>query len=488
MAWTVLLVEDELFLRESIKEIIQWDDMNMRLIGEASNGVEALTIIESESPDLVISDIMMPFMDGVELLVKTRSAGIGSKFIMLTCMNEFDYVQKSLQYGASSYILKLSMTVKSLREALCKIHDELEHAMTDSNSEAVTYYRAIWEEMRHSVAPAQEHAGGGQPFRGARESTLRMIVILHGQSSFSIDQLRALHLIDSRHAYTTQLFTETGITTVFLWSIRPVQFRSRAVVPYAMILSPAIKSSHLEQVWRGMMRQLGECWYTGRKEAVDYEGSSQDGPKHAATWSLELELIRLFEQRNIDACERHLENMWDRMREQLMPLQAVVETAGRLEATFRRIAESAEYRRESLLAAVNHEELYKRLSAYMKSDMRHWIDRTLDETDHHEINKVRLYIQQHYEQQITVKSMAKYVAMDETYLSNLFKKKTGETLIRYLHKIRFERSVHYLERTNLSINDIAEKVGFMNTNYFNRIFKRLTGLTPGDYRKNVGQR
>src|SRR5690606_1918262 len=98
-------------------------------------------------------------------------------------------------------------------------------------------------------------------------------------------------------------------------------------------------------------------------------------------------------------------------REQRLPLHVVKETACRLDATFRRIAESAEHRRESLLATVNHEQLHRRLSAYMKSDMQHWIDRTLDETDHREINKVRQYIQQHYERQITVKSMAKYVAM-----------------------------------------------------------------------------
>ncbi|WJH33445.1 helix-turn-helix transcriptional regulator [Paenibacillus sp. CC-CFT747] len=83
---------------------------------------------------------------------------------------------------------------------------------------------------------------------------------------------------------------------------------------------------------------------------------------------------------------------------------------------------------------------------------------------------------------MTLRSVASLVALDETYFSALFKRKTGYTLIHYLHKERVEQAKRLLEQTGLPVAEIADKVGFPNANYFNKIFKRWTGATPGDYR------
>lgn len=124
--WKVLLVEDEVFVRESVREIIAWEELGFTVSGEAGNGAEALEMIREDTPDLVISDIVMPEMDGVELLRRTREEGYGSRFVMLTCMNDFENVRQAMEYGASNYILKLSMSVNSLRDTLRKISGELE--------------------------------------------------------------------------------------------------------------------------------------------------------------------------------------------------------------------------------------------------------------------------------------------------------------------------------------------------------------------------
>lgn len=92
--------------------------------GEAGNGSEALEMIRRDPPDLVLADIVMPEMDGVELLRRTREEGYRSRFIMLTCIGEFEYVRQAMEYGASNYILKLSMSVNSLRDTLRKMSAE----------------------------------------------------------------------------------------------------------------------------------------------------------------------------------------------------------------------------------------------------------------------------------------------------------------------------------------------------------------------------
>src|SRR5690606_11995166 len=99
-----------------------------KLAGEAGNGQEALDRIIADPPDLVLTDIVMPKMDGIELLRQTRANGLDCKFVMLTCMGEFEYVRQAMEYGASNYILKLSMSVNDLRQTLQKISMELSSA------------------------------------------------------------------------------------------------------------------------------------------------------------------------------------------------------------------------------------------------------------------------------------------------------------------------------------------------------------------------
>lgn len=258
--WKVLLVEDEVFVRESVREIIAWEELGFTVSGEAGNGAEALEMIRQDTPDLVISDIVMPEMDGVELLRRTREEGYASRFVMLTCMNDFENVRQAMEYGASNYILKLSMSVNSLRDTLRKISSEL--------------------------VKAQDN---------------------------------------------------------------------RKVIP----------------------------------------GS----PEPAAQ----------------------------------PPLP--------------------------------HEEM----------------------TSHPEIQKILQYLHNHYAEDITVKSMSQYVMMAENYVSTLFKKKTGQTLIHYLHQIRVKQAIQLLTHSDLPVYEIGNRVGFVNDNYFIKIFKRLTAQTPSQYRHNRKQ-
>ncbi|MBT2290404.1 response regulator [Paenibacillus albidus] len=263
--WKVLLVEDEVFVRESVREIIAWEELGFSVSGEAGNGAEALEMIRNDAPDLVITDIIMPQMDGVELLRKTREEGYASRFVMLTCMSDFEYVRQAMEYGASNYILKLSMSVNSLRETLRKISQELlkDHDTHKNNSTAAV-------------------AGSGMD--------------------------------------------ETN----------------------DMKLAP------------------------------------------------------------------------------LLPEEV---------------------------------------------------------TSHPEIQKILQYIHAHYPQDITVKSMSQYVMMGENYVSTLFKKKTGQTLIHYLHQIRINQAIQHLTQSDLPVYEIGNRVGFVNDNYFIKIFKRLTGQTPSQFRQ-----
>ena len=111
----VLIIDDEPRIRRGISHCIPWERMGIEPAGEAANGVEALEIIRAKRPDVVITDIRMPDMDGLDLMAMVRKEGIPCRFIIISGFAEFEYAQRALRYGASDYILKPVDEEKLLR-------------------------------------------------------------------------------------------------------------------------------------------------------------------------------------------------------------------------------------------------------------------------------------------------------------------------------------------------------------------------------------
>jgi len=345
--YKVLLVEDEVFVRESVKEIIDWEKWGFTVVGEVGTGTEAFEFIQRENPHLVITDIIMPGMDGIELLKRTREAGFATKFVMLTCMNELHYAIQAMEYGAASYILKLSMSVEDLRKTLSKISKELREQEQERKRQA------------------------------------------------------------------------------------------------------------LEQI----------------PASDDY-----------LSWEEEKEFYQAFEHRNVERCRELIDGIWRKFRADRPPLPLVRHVTERLAETCHRIAEQPFHVRE-IEGMDSVDELHAYLADKIQCLARRMAEEAGELTSHPEINKIIAYIHQHYDQDITVKMMARYVVMSENYVSALFRKKTGKNLIGYLHEVRINKAKEYIENTDLPISEIGRLVGFVNDNYFIRIFKRHTKLTPSQYRE-----
>lgn len=117
----ILIVEDEVLVREGLKTLVDWKRLDMDIIGLAANGVEALEIYEQEKPDIILTDIKMPMMDGLEMIARIREKDEGIRIVLLTCYEEFGYLQEALRLGVSDYILKLKMKPDEIENAMERI-------------------------------------------------------------------------------------------------------------------------------------------------------------------------------------------------------------------------------------------------------------------------------------------------------------------------------------------------------------------------------
>ncbi len=120
----VLLVDDDALVRMFLRQIIPWDAEDYEVVGDARDGEEALSIASQTDPDMVIVDVSMPVMDGVELVRHMRGQGYTGGIIMLSCHDDFDYVKNAMKLGADEYLLKNHLTPDSLRQTLMSVREK----------------------------------------------------------------------------------------------------------------------------------------------------------------------------------------------------------------------------------------------------------------------------------------------------------------------------------------------------------------------------
>ncbi|NOU62461.1 helix-turn-helix domain-containing protein [Paenibacillus sp. LMG 31461] len=232
---------------------------------------------------------------------------------------------------------------------------------------------------------------------------------------------------------------------------------------------------------------LDRCWHDGRIGfvSVDARFGQSRQPFSALSWSHERELLLIFEQSKVEACKTILDLLWNEMRELTIPVTFVKETTVRLDHLFARIVNHPGLPSGELTGVASSQRLKELFWQRIERYLQHKAASEEDLTDHEEINKIIRFIRQNYDENITLKSMARYVAMEEHYVSRLFKSKVGENLINYVQHYRVEKAKVFLAESDLSVSDVGCNVGFSNDNYFIKIFKRVTGITPSVYRKRM---
>ncbi|MBO9606624.1 MAG: response regulator [Paenibacillaceae bacterium] len=500
---TVFLVEDEEAVRERVRKLIPWEQLGFRLAGEAGDGEEALERIMQLKPDLIISDIVMPIMDGIELLQHVRRAGLDSQFVMLTCMNEFEYARQALEYGAFSYVLKLSMTVEQMRQLLLKVRAKLDERDSLQAQLAagpfLRHYGQLWERMfGQDKQPAAPEAA--PQFQGKANRRVTIVAALAGGEAERYARSVPRDENGDPLPLQAHAYVKAGIATWFLWreAGREREPRDEAcIAAWAATLPDAVRTeaadaADLPRQWRQALRKLDAVWYGEAAGSAGIAVGASAGAAAAAAapagrqtiaWPQERELFQAFEEMKAGEFRRQLAGIWADMAQAAVPSVQVKQTAERLLATFDRIVGRTEPGPFDTDRFRTHGELLAWLQAEGERRLNETIEAHSRFTDHPEINKIVHYIRLHYHTDITLESMAKYAAMDKHYLSGLFRRKTGDTLIHFVHKTRLEHAARLLASTDLSLGEIAERVGIASDNYLIKLFKKGYDMTPAEYKR-----
>lgn len=534
--YKVLVVDDELLVRVGIKSLLDWESHGFQYAGDAPDGTKGLEEIESARPHIVLTDIVMPNMDGLTLIGKVKETYPSTRIIVLSSHNDYEYVRQAMKLGADDYILKTSMKpaelLQALQETAAKIGPE-PGAGRDDPAERRRLREAAFR--RACLAPAEEAASAAEePAEPAAApgpaGYLFLLLKVHGGSGNETEKRTLVNLVEQQVGKWTKADVfpvredEIGIVApapgdgTFAsgdGTSAPEEGTSASANGGAwteMASDVLVAVKRFLDVPGGVGISLPFAAAGGLKEAYGQAKTAErqsfyTGSGHVHVYSpfrgsrevcglfpkpQEERFVQCVELCDAEGMKRIMEREFAAMEEHRTPVDMNIRVF--LEAVHCLNRELKAHGQELERWIASETPVYRQLLDLADIGMaRAWFHRLIDaycermakwraEAYRNEIQLLLDYVVAHYTEEITMKSAARMVNMSEGYLGQLFKKQTGKSLSEYVTELRIEKAAELLRTTDLPAYAIAEQVGYDNFNYFGRLFKKVTGVNPTVYR------
>lgn len=496
----VMIVDDEPIIRLGIKASIEWERLSLRFAGEYANGAEALNALRDTPADILITDIKMPLMDGLELTRQARALRPSTKVILISSYNDFEYVRQGIVLGAKDYILKATMEPEELNRVIggCveAIREETETALKLDmyrKGEDLLSRRQLEQDMKRLLAQEQEElerefalrfeAGYllvraavdrldellqqyGQLHAGLLMDDLKDVFYRHCPDGigFVSGEGELLLLLDRRHgsasrvaALKAELEREGGATL-------SVGYMERGTPGNWSASCESTRQVYARRFFDGAAG-IHAC------DGAEAEKEREDGRQARAVLHPDETGQRVTERLRA----------WERMK---YDMKRVKEEASDL---FSRLL--ARRLEPALLLDYYHQfmkaETLPELGELLENGMRDG-----EQLPHAErtsvsqliVHKAMAYIREHYTQELTLQMVADHVHISRNYFSVLFKKQTQHNFIDYMIQLRIAKAKELLGDRSAKVYEVAELTGFNDVKYFSKLFKKMTGSTPADYR------
>ncbi|WP_336774587.1 response regulator [Paenibacillus sp. MMO-58] len=517
--YKVLLVDDEIFVRKGLRNLIDWESLGYEIGDEAGNGQEAFEKIQLIKPDLVIADIRMPVLDGLELIRKVTEEGAYSPtFIIVSGYHDFQYAQRALRYGVHDYILKpideaeLETTLKALSGTLglkklttiagdSLVTDSIVETLVQGQfSEAdngalcaalqmpeLSSFDYVLVELQASAQSAgtewqgKELAAVVQSVSAAPSSKIPVYEQASGLFGLLIDQKPFLSpetRIESAYNSLHAAITKTSGRPATLYIGKTVERLQEMCISY--------RSANEAMSYK----------YAEQGSSVIYANQVQGTPLYYFDVDSELygRLLERLEENNAELYEQDIELLFRQFVEKRFAPNAVANTITRFVIGIINIIRKMEGDEKELgkLPFImdwqgSHSRLQdlKGLFTDFLREAAAYLAELRNEQSKGGIERIKKYIEANYTENISLKSIAGKFYMNSVYLGQLFRKTYGIYFNDFLLQIRIGEAKKLLRQTDFRIYEIAEKVGFQNADYFVTQFEKLEKVTPTDYRNKL---
>ncbi len=429
--YKLMIVDDEYEIRQGLRSF-DYSSYHIDVVADCENGLFALQTMMLEQVDLLVTDIRMPFMDGLELAEKVSLRYPHMKIIILSGYDDFEYARTCMKHGALDYLLKpldFENYGMALERAVEQIEQERVHELQ----------RAAWErKAKLSVQHLRQHF-----FRDLLHSEMK-------EEAIEIESSAAEVMLEENSSYIVCL-------------LRFTEYPNRP---------KGVGDKEWELILFTLDNILQDLWDKGY-HYVDGKGQC------ALIWT-DTEAIDQFKQRpdrlveELEQLIQHLKQFRGLFRSKLIyAIGTIVQQPNEIyrssqaaAAYFRDVTDQAAYDSPKLATGVAGESVRLTESA----------------NGNRLIQEARKFIEQNYDRTITLDDVAEHVHLNASYFSSLFKELTGQKYIDYITSYRIEKAKNLLRHTNHKVHEIGEMVGYENPRYFTLVFKKYVRVSPVEFR------
>ncbi|GGA02627.1 AraC family transcriptional regulator [Paenibacillus marchantiophytorum] len=524
----VLIVDDEKIIRIGLKMMIPWEQHGFELIGAAEDGEAAMALVEQYTPDIVITDLKMPRLNGLELIQKLKEAQFFSgKIIAISNYGEFDLVREAMKLGAIDYLLKVTLKPENLLDSMNnaanqllseKKKQELERQKEVAQIENLMLARTnffkdlvYFSNMSESEVDRQAQKLNIQI--DPKRNFLLLITIDEYVQTMNSGKWTQKHLL----AFAISNIISEMVDVSFVMEFSEISERDYMVVlpdrnkyesatgklQFAnriakllklylnlgvnVVISPSFASlQQVREAYRSCKEAVELRFYKHDAIVIQVGDAVFDGKKHMQ--HEQDNLLEHIQSGNKEAYLGCFDDMYEKAKQgRVPPAQFKKAISAVLDSCEAFNAESEhpllpEQVREQLSRGDNLAEVREAFVQAVSYFSQNAIP--VSSKYRKEIRAIIAYMLKHIDQKITLQMMASVVNMNESYLTRLFKKETGKTIVNFLNELRLEKGRELLKNPDLSIKEIAELVGIPDPFYFNRLFNKTYGLNPTDFKKN----
>lgn len=527
----VLIVDDEPLVQIGLKSMIDWNALGMEICGTASNGDAAFEMILEYQPEIVIADVQMPCSSGLELGKRCMDElGNLPVFLILTSFEEFSYVREAMSFRAIDYLVKIDLTPEILTASVQKAAEQVRllqqqapEAAPEKNSGELLLFRERFfirllnnlfetpEQFSHQMQEFQismdapGYAAAHMEFlSGVLSATPEDILHSYRQTLHMFEELLKKYL----PCYIVPLDTHY-FAVIFLIKQEQLphylSYISKVLKETCQMLSNYYNVNLYASVGRRVANplELSTSYYdakqlTGllsRENSILFWEQTPNISSMRNVFNLSLfrnDIVCAFEELDQSAVKSIMDEIIDLLsREKIHYSQALDAASSLLHLSINLLPNGTEIVNEIFSREPDtYHSLYRRKNVSSVIEWLRQLEQGLCEafTDdkqcrrHYLVDNCCKYISEHISQRITLQDIADTFGVSPNYMGQLFKKHMNIGINEYITNQKIAESKRLLKNTQLKIYEISEQLGFENAFYFSKVFKKITGLSPKDYR------
>lgn len=513
----VMIVDDEELAVEDLTDLLDWDSLGFSIVATASNGKRALAKFKQHHPQLILTDIKMPVMDGIELIREVQKLDKTVKFLLLSAYSEFEYAKEAMRMGVNEYIIKNEISPQSFREKLNRIRCEIAFANQTSH---------------YFASDLIEHIMNGKTGQEKLSTEIMEVnsPLLNGKYFFIIlEEDRSLPILFNRMHYEEQIQESSkpeisSCLTGYQFESFQVAYTSKLKSGRSVILAYQ-RIATAKYLFRNQMNKF--CAALIHK-IIDLTGYSVSAFYFSEKFSLR-EAAEAYQDVKERICIKYLRKPQGIysfediptdiiLKEQSPDIDAVAhavkyEDSSKVKEELNRLYEAVKQEDNYACLVMVSNQLYsllelasgnkgeKELTSSKTSELslcylNEIFDcfqrafekviqkRKCNKSYSTEVAKAIEYIKRNFnDKTLCIKDIADVIPLSVTRLSVIFKNEVGKTVLNYITDYRIQKAKQMLDDGHYKIYEISEKVGYSSSQYFSQVFTNFVGISPKEYKK-----